>query len=115
MLLEAGLSLDFADNTLRLKLVETPAVTVWTIKEPAGATLFKPEVIKGMLTDSLWPKLRDGITSGLSIKLPIPALDAIANVAPNLAGLTLKTGLNRRVAYRNGFLVLDAKIDAVLP
>lgn len=115
VLLEAGLSLDFADDTLRLKLAEMPTVTVWTIKEPAGATLFKPEVIRGMLTDSLWPKLRDGITSGLSIKLPIPALGAIASVAPNLAGLTLKTGLNRRVAYRNGFIVLDAKIDAVLP
>lgn len=115
VLLEAGVSLDFADDTLRLKIAETPAVTVWTIKEPAGATLFKPEVIKGMLAESLWPKLRDGITSGLSIKLPLPALDAIASVSPNLSGLALKTGLNRRVAYRNGFLVLDAKIEAALP
>lgn len=115
VLLEAGLSLDFADDTLRLKLAEAPAVTVWTIKEPEGTTLFKPEVIKGMLAESLWPKLRDGITSGLAIKLPLPPLDAIASGAPSLSGLALKTGLNRRVAYRNGFLVLDAKIEAVLP
>jgi hypothetical protein len=73
------------------------------------------EVIKDMLTSSLWPKLRDGITNGLSIKLPLPALGAIASVAPNLSGLALKTGLNRRIAYRNGFVVLDAKLEGVLP
>ncbi|MDB4934623.1 MAG: hypothetical protein JWP87_1595, partial [Labilithrix sp.] len=68
-----------------------------------------------MLTSSLWPKLRDGITNGLSIKLPLPALGAIASVAPNLSGLAPKTGLNRRIAYRNGFVVLDAKLEGVLP
>lgn len=115
VLLEAGLSLDLADDTLRLKLADTPTVTVWTIDDPPGATLFTPAVIKDLLTSSLWPRLRDGIASGLSIKLPLPPLDAIASGAPSLSGLTLKTGLNRRVAYRNGFLVLDAKIEAVLP
>lgn len=115
VLLEAGLSIDFADDTLRLKLAEKPVVTVWTIKPPPGETLFTPQLIRDILTNELWPKLRDGITKGLSIKLPLPALGAIASVAPNLSGLTLKTGLNRRVVYRNGFVVLDAKIDAVLP
>jgi len=74
-----------------------------------------PQVIKDILTNGLWPKLRDGITSGLAIKLPLPPLGSVASVAPSLAGLTLKTGLNRRVAYRNGFVVLDAKIEAALP
>jgi hypothetical protein len=115
VLLEAGVSIDFADDTLKLKLADKPVVTVWTIKEPPGATLFTPQVIKDLLTNSLWPKLRDGITSGLSIKLPLPSLGAVSSIAPSLAGLTLKTGLNRRVVYRNGFLVLDAKIEGVLP
>ena len=115
VLLEAGLSIELADDTLRLKLAEKPIVTVWTIKPPAGASLFTPQAIQDLLTTALWPKLRDGITSGLSITLPLPALGSIASVAPSLTGLTLKTGLNRRVAYRNGFVVLDAKIEAVLP
>lgn len=115
VLLEAGLSVDFANDTLALKLADRPTLTVWTITEPPGPTLFTPQVIEDMLASSLWPKLRDGIANGLAIKLPLPALDAIAGVAPSLAGLTLKTGLNRRVAYRNGFLVLDAKIEASLP
>jgi hypothetical protein len=90
-------------------------VTVWTLQAPPGETLFTPQVIKQMLTDTLWPKLRDGITNGLSIKLPLPALGAISSVAPNLSGLALKTGLNRRIAYRNGFVVLDAKLEGTLP
>lgn len=115
VLLEAGLGVELADDTLRLRLADKPVVTVWTIKEPPGASLFTPDVIKGMLTESLWPKLRDGITKGLSIKLPLPPLGSVASVAPSLSGLALQTGLNRRVAYRNGFVVLDAKIEGVLP
>lgn len=115
VLLEAGLSVELADDTLKLKLADKPVVTVWTIKEPPGQSLFTPQVIEDMLEKTLWPKLRDGITNGLSIKLPLPSLGAIASVAPNLTGLALKTGLNRRVTYRNGFLVLDAKLEGVLP
>jgi hypothetical protein len=115
VLLEAGLGIELVDDTLRLKLADKPVVTVWTIEEPPGLTLFTPQVIEDMLTDSLWPKLRDGIMKGLSIKLPLPSLGSIASVAPSLSGLALKTGLNRRVAYRNGFLVLDTKIEGVLP
>ncbi|MBX3186549.1 MAG: Ig-like domain-containing protein [Labilithrix sp.] len=115
VLMEAGLSVTLADDTLRLKLADVPEVTVWTIKEPPAETLFKPQVVRDLLAKDLWPKLRDGITSGLAIKLPLPSLDAIASVAPSLTGLALKTGLNRRVAYRNGFLVLDAKLEGVLP
>jgi hypothetical protein len=115
VLLEAGLSIELAGDTLRLKLADKPMVTVWTITAPTGASLFTPQAIEDLLTTSLWPKLRDGITGGLSIKLPLPALGAIASVAPSLAGLSLQTGLNRRIAYRNGFVVLDAKIEAVLP
>lgn len=116
VLLEAGVSIDLADDTLRLKLAEKPVVTVWTIKAPPGeTTLFTPQLVRDVLTKELWPKLRDGITNGLSIKLPLPALGGIASVAPSLSGLSLKTGLNRRVTYRNGFVVLDAKIEGVLP
>lgn len=115
VLMEAGVSLDVADNTLKLKLADKPTVTVWTIKEPPGPSLFTPKFINDLLTGTLWPKLKGGITNALAIKLPLPPLDSIASVSPSLAGLTLKTGLNRRVAYRNGFLVLDAKIEGALP
>lgn len=115
VLLEAGLSIELADETLKLKLADKPQVTVWTIKEPPGPSLFTPQVIKDMLSKDLWPKLRDGITSGLAIKLPLPPLGAVASVAPSLTGLSLKTGLNRRVVYRNGFVVLDAKLEGLLP
>jgi hypothetical protein len=115
VLIEAGLSIELGDDTLKLKLADKPTTTVWTIKPPPGETLFTPQVIKDLLNKELWPKLRDGITSGLAIKLPLPPLDAIAGVAPTLTGLKLKTGTNRRVAYRSGFLVLDAKLEGLLP
>ena len=116
VLLEAGLSIELSNDTLRLRLADKPTVTVWTITPPpTETTLFTPETVKNMLKEALWPKLRDGITNGLQIKLPLPPLGAIASVAPSLNGLALRTGLNRKVAYRNGFLVLDAKIEGVLP
>lgn len=115
VLVEAGLNIDLDHDTLSLKLSPTPRVTAWIIDEPAGTTLYTPEFLKNVFHDVLWPNLQGGIESALAIKLPIPPLDAIASVAPSLAGLELTTGMNRRVAYRSGFLVLDAKIDATLP
>jgi hypothetical protein len=72
-------------------------VRVWTIKPPPVATLFTPQLIGDTLTNALWPKLRDGITNGLAIKLPLPPLGSLASIAPSLAGLTLHTGLNRLI------------------
>jgi hypothetical protein len=109
------LNIDLANDTLSLTLAKTPAVTVWTIKPPSGASLFTPQVLSDVLTSSVWPNLRDGITKALAIKLPLPSLGSIASVSPSLTGLALTTGLNRRVAYRDGFLVLDAKIEGVVP
>jgi hypothetical protein len=115
VLVEAGLNIALDQDTLRLKISTMPRVTTWIIDEPAGTTLYTPEFLKDVFHDVVWPKLQGGIESALAIKLPIPPLDAIATVAPSLSGLELTTGLNRRVAYRNGFLVLDAKVDATLP
>lgn len=115
VLLEAGVSIALVDDTLRLKLADQPSITVWTITEPQGTTLITPQFVRDVVNQLLWPQLRDGITAGLAIKLPVPPLDAIAGVAPSLAGLKLTTGLQRRPAYRNGFIVLDARIEAVLP
>jgi hypothetical protein len=115
VLFEAGLNVELADDTLRLTLADKPVVTVWTIKAPPGPTIFTPQVLSDVLTNGLWPKLRDGITNAVAIKLPLPPLGSIASAAPSLSGLALTTGLNRKVAYRNGFLVLDAKIEGTLP
>jgi hypothetical protein len=78
-------------------------------------TIYTPQFLSNQIQTALWPKLQAGIANALAIKLPIPSLDSIANVAPSLAGLTLTTGLNRRVAYRDGYLILDAKVEASLP
>jgi hypothetical protein len=115
VLLESGLNVDLANDTLSLTLASTPTVTVWTIKPPSGPSFFTPQVLSDVLTSSIWPTLRDGITKALAIKLPLPPLGSIASVAPSLTGLQLTTGLNRRVAYRDGFLVLDARIEGLLP
>jgi hypothetical protein len=115
VLVEAGLNIDLENDTLSLKLSPTPSVTVWTIDEPMGTTLYTPDFLKSLFHDVLWPKLQGGIESALAIKLPIPPLDSIASVAPSLAGLELTTGMNGKIAYRSGFLVLDANVAATLP
>src|SRR5262249_50401121 len=78
VLFEAGLDIDLADDTLRLKLADNPVVTVWTIKAPPGPSIFTPQVLSDVLKNGLWPKLRDGITHALAIKLPLPPLGSIA-------------------------------------
>ena len=115
VLIEAGLNVGLANDTLSLTLADTPSVTVWTIKPAAGATIFTPQVLSDLLETALWPQLKSGIDNALSIKLPLPPLDSLASLAPSLAGLALTTGLNQRVAYRDGYLVLDAQIVATLP
>lgn len=115
VLVEAGLDIDLENDTLSLKLSPTPSVTVWTIDEPMGTTLYTPDFLKSLFDEVLWPKLQGGIEGALAIALPIPPLDAIASVAPSLSGLELTTGMNGKVAYRSGFLVLDADIAAKLP
>ncbi|APR76046.1 Hypothetical protein A7982_01393 [Minicystis rosea] len=115
VLVEAGLDIGLANDTLSLKLSPTPSVTVWIIDEPLGTTLYTPDFLRSLFLEVLWPKLQGGIESALAIELPIPPLDAIASVAPSLSGLELTTGMNGKVAYRSGFLVLDADIAATLP
>jgi hypothetical protein len=116
VLLEAGLNVDLAGGALTVKVADKPNVTVWVIEPPQSAvTLFTPEVLTGVIQTTIWPKLQAGIEGALSIQLPIPPLNAIAGVAPSLAGLELTTGLNQRITYRNGYLVLDADIAATLP
>ena len=115
VLVEAGLSIDLANDTLTLKLSPTPSVTTWVIDEPMGVTLYTPDFLRSLFLEVLWPKLQGGIEGALAIQLPIPPLDSIASVAPSLAGLTLTTGMNGKVAYRSGFLVLDANVAATLP
>jgi hypothetical protein len=116
VLLEAGLNVDLANDTLSVKPADTASVTVWIIKPPPRVTIYTTQFLSNQLQTALWPMLKTGIANALAIKLPIPPLDSIASVAPStLTGLTLTTGLNRRVAYRDGFLVLDAKVEATLP
>ncbi len=115
VLIESGLNIDLANDTLSLTLAKTPTVKVWIITPPQGLSIYTPDVLTGLLQTTLWPKLSDGISSALAIKLPLPPLDALSTLAPSLAGLTLTTGLNGRLAYRDGFLVLDAKLEGTLP
>jgi hypothetical protein len=115
VLIEAGFDIDLANGALSVKLSDTPSVTVWIIEPPQGTTLFTPQFLTTVIQGTVWPKLQTGIGGALSFQLPIPPLDALASLAPSLAGLELTTGLNHKVAYRNGYLVLDADIAATLP
>jgi hypothetical protein len=115
VLIEAGFDVNLANNALNVKLSDTPKVTVWTIQPPQSTTLFTPAFLTTLIQGTVWPKLQAGIGGALTIMLPIPPLDAIASIAPSLAGLQLTVGLNHKIDYRNGFLVLDADIAATLP
>ncbi len=114
--IEAGLNVNLSNDTLSVTVSDTPKVIVWTITPAQTAvTLFTPQFITSIIQGTLWPKLQSGIQGALSIQLPIPPLGALASLAPSLSGLTLTTSLNQKIAYRSGFLVLDADIAATLP
>ncbi len=111
--LEAGVDIDAVANRISINVSETPTIHVWTVEEPADASLLTPELLHMLLVD-LWPDLRAGLVNSLSFELPLPALGDVGGLAPELTNLTLSIDMLQRVRPRGSVLLLDAQMLGTL-
>lgn len=112
---DAGVSLEVADNRIALTIAETPVIRVWTLVEASNPRLLSPETIRNLLLSELWPTLRTSVSEGLAFELPLPALGDLGGLTPDLAGLALELESSDRVYMRGGVLILDARLLGRLP
>lgn len=112
--IDAGVTLDVADNSIAIGIAETPTITAWTIVPASNPRSLSAETVASLLVE-LWPDLRSSVADGLALDLPIPALGDLGGLAPDLAGLTLELESTERVRERGGVLLLDAHMVGTLP
>lgn len=106
MTLEAGLDLSLADNRLTVTIAEEPFIRTWALDEDSERAL-STETLETLLLTMLWPSLRESLSDGLSLELPLPAPDALAELSPELAGLTLTLDQSVPVELRGDTLVIE--------
>ena len=114
MTLEAGIDLALVDNRLTLTIAETPFIRVWALN-PASERALSSEALEELLLAMLWPSLSSSLGEGLSLELPIPAPDALTDLAPSLAGLSLSLSMTERIGLRDETLVIEGGLMGVLP
>lgn len=114
MTLEAGIDLALVDNRLTLTIAETPFIRVWAM-DTASERSLPAESLEELLLAMLWPSLRSSLADGLSLELPIPAPDALTELAPTLSGLSLSLSMTERISLRDETLVIEGGLMGVLP
>lgn len=111
---DAGVSVEVADNRIALSISETPRIHVWTLVESSDPRLLNATTVRTLLAQ-LWPDLRASVADGLAFELPLPALGDLGGLAPELAELTFQLESTERVYLRGGVLILDARLVGRLP
>jgi hypothetical protein len=112
--IEAGVDVELADNTLRLHIADEPSVRVWRIEGEEG-DIVTPEIVRAVILD-LWPELRGSIGESLAISLPIPPLEVLGGVAPDLATFQLTLAETDPALHPRGeLLILDAALTGRVP
>lgn len=107
--LEAGVSVDIADNRIALSVAEEPRIHVWTQVESADPRLINATTVRALLLQ-IWPDLRESVTRGLAFELPLPALGDVGGLAPALASLRFELEPTGPISLRRGTLILDARL-----
>jgi hypothetical protein len=111
----AGIDIDLRDNRLSLVIADEPVLRVWAIEIPADESIVTPEVVTALIAD-LWPDLKASLGESLSLELPIPPLDGLAGIAPDLATFQLTLGeTDPRLHPRGELVILDAAITGRTP
>lgn len=113
--LDAGVSIDYRDDAFRFDVAAAPAIRVWTIEAPARAGLLSEDLLRSVLMDQLWPVLRESVTSGLALSIPISELDAVNALSPALAPLAFTLEMRNRPRLEDDFLFVDMALRGTLP
>ena len=110
-----GVTIDIIQNQIVLSVGTDPEIEVWLIDSSGGAPLLKPDAVRQLILDQVWPQVVGYLTSGLSFAVPVPDISGIGQLAPALANLELVLGLERGTLVREGFALVHAVMRAVLP
>lgn len=114
MTLEAGIDIDVADNRLNLTIADEPFIRVWAMDDESARAL-TPDTLRSLLLTMLWPSLRESLADGLALELPIPAPDALTDLSPSLAGLSLSLSMTDRLTLRDETVVVEGVLRGTLP
>lgn len=111
---EVGVDLVVADNRVTVALSETPTLHVWPIGSADQLGFITSDVLETLVL-ALWPDLRQSLGGLLAIELPIPPLDALGTIAPDLAGLRLRLDeTGDRPRYRGDMVLLEGALTGVV-
>ena len=105
--MEAGVNVSVVNNALVIQIADQPTVRTWLIAREPGAEPLPPDLLKLVLEGLVWPKLREAFADGLAIQLPSLSADAIGDIAPELANLTLSLESMGGADVRGDTIVLD--------
>jgi hypothetical protein len=112
--LDAGVTVDVANNTIAVDLSEEPVIRVWTIVPPEDERLLTPDIVANLLV-GLWPDIRTSLTSALAFELPLPGLGDLGGLAPSLAPFTLELESTGPLRLRGEVLLLEGELVGTLP
>jgi hypothetical protein len=113
--MEAGVNVSVVNNALVIQIAEQPALRTWLIESSPNADALPPNLLQLVLEGVVWPKLREAFAEGLAIQLPSLSADAIRDIAPELADLTLALESTSGADVRGDTLVLDLGLYGRLP
>jgi hypothetical protein len=111
--LDTAIDADIVDNALVVVAPGEPRVRVWTL-EAAEGTVFTEDLIAAVLKIQ-WKQIRDSIVESLRFDLPVPALGALGELAPDLANLELSVELAEPAELRGSTVMLHGALRGVLP
>ena len=110
-----GVTIDVINNEIVLSVGTEPDLEVWLIETSESSPLLKPDAVRQLILDQVWPQVVGYLTGGLSFAIPVPDISGISQLAPALANLDLVLGLERGTLVREGFALVHAAMKAVLP
>ncbi|MFW6067046.1 MAG: hypothetical protein ACOC97_01820 [Myxococcota bacterium] len=114
---EAGARISMADGEVSLLIQMTPEVVAWEIASGDGVSVLTPAIVRGLVTDTVWPMLFDSLGSELSFPLPLPSLSelGLGEFAPALDAATLDLVMSRPLDVGSGYLGLAVALEVEAP
>ena len=112
--LMVGADLTVIGDQVSITIADEPQIDLWLIESSEHEPLMSATELRNLIRSSLWPEIQEGIGEGLGFALPIPGVDSLATYAPALSEMTLDVRMTRAMAFRQGFLMLDATIEGEL-
>jgi hypothetical protein len=116
LLLRIGADIQLDGSSLSVTLSPQPQVTVWLLETNGEEPIFNPiSSLETLVLNVVWPLATEGLAGGLAFELPELSGALFADLSPSLADLSLRIDIDRPLIIRNGYIILDGGVTALLP